>query len=128
MGFSNYLIEDYVEASTEQLSILRQDLDRNALRSAIDKIYISKSDIDITLFNNDYYISGIALGDDDTVLISLSVIIEVTEEDNYLYYKIADIKYDVDNKKIIKIKENDKIRNENWKTVQSEILKTAKKL
>lgn len=128
MSFGNYLIEDYVEASTEQLSILRQDLDRSALRLAIDKSYISKSDIDITLFNNDYYISGIALGDDDTVLISLSVIIEVTEEDGYLYYKIANINYDVDNKKIIKIKENDKIRNENWKTVQAEILKTAKKL
>lgn len=128
MSFGNYLIEDYVEASTEQLSILRLDLDRSALRLAIDKSYISKSDIDITLFNNDYYISGIALGDDDTVLISLSVIIEVTEEDGYLYYKIANINYDVDNKKIIKIKENDKIRNENWKTVQAEILKTAKKL
>ena len=128
MSFGNYLIEDYVEASTEQLSILRLDLDRSALRLAIDKSYISKSDIGITLFNNDYYISGIALGDDDTVLISLSVIIEVTEEDGYLYYKIANINYDVDNKKIIKIKENDKIRNENWKTVQAEILKTAKKL
>lgn len=132
MSFEQFLTEaaepPYETVNTDQLNILRQEIDRSALRVELNKTYIDKSDLNINLFNNDYYIGGMRLDNDDNVIIKVAIIVEVTEDDGYLYYKIANIVYDINQNKIIKIIENDKIRDENWKTVQGEILKTAIKL
>lgn len=132
MSFEQFLTEaaepPYETVNTDQLNVLRQEIDRSALRVELNKKYIDKSDLNISLFNNDYYIGGMRLDNDDNVIVKVAIIVEVTEEDGYLYYKIANIVYDINQNKIIKIIENDKIRDENWKTVQVEILKTAIKL
>lgn len=132
MSFNNFLAEAqepaYENITTEQLAILRQDIDRSAIRNAINKKYIEKSDLNITLFNNDFYLSGVRLGDDDNVIVKGSVVIEVTEDDGYLYYKMATFTYNIDTDELLKVIENDRLREENWKTIQAEILKTSKKL
>lgn len=132
MSFIEFLaeaaIESYDEITAERLSILKQEVDRSSLRNELNKKYIEKSDLNISLFNNDFYISGIRLADDDNIIIKGSVIVEVTEDDGYLYYKLATFTYNISTNELIKVIENDRLREENWKTIQSEILKTCKKL
>ena len=132
MSFIDFLTEAAAEAyepiTTEQLGILRQEVDRSALRIELNKKYIEKADLNIALFNNDFYLSGVRLADDDNVIIKGSVIVEVTEDDGYLYYKLATFTYNISTNELVKVIENDRLREENWKTIQGEILKTSKKI
>jgi hypothetical protein len=67
MSFIDFLTEAAAEAyepiTTEQLGILRQEVDSSALRIELNKKYIEKSDLNIALFNNDFYLSGVRLAD-----------------------------------------------------------------
>lgn len=118
MSFIDFLTEAAAEAyepiTTEQLGILRQEVDRSALRIELNKKYIEKSDLNIALFNNDFYLSGVRLADDDNVIIKGSVIVEVTEDDGYLYYKLATFTYNISTNELVKVIENDRLREENW--------------
>ena len=90
MSFNDFINENndqYTLPTIDQLSILRQDIDRSSYRMSFEKQYIDKNDLNVSLFNNDIYISGISLGKNDNVFLKTFVIIEVTEEDNYIYYK-----------------------------------------
>ena len=131
MSFNDFINENndqYTLPTIDQLSILRQDIDRSSYRMSFEKQYIEKNDLNVSLFNNDIYISGISLGKNDNVFLKTFVIIEVTEEDNYIYYKFVEVIYNADEKSIDKITENDKFRDENWKTIQSKVLANSKKL
>lgn len=131
MSFNDFINENndqYTLPTIDQLSILRHDIDRSSYRMSFEKQYIDKNDLNVSLFNNDIYISGISLGKNDNVFLKTFVIIEVTEEDNYIYYKFVEVIYNADEKSIDKITENDKFRDENWKTIQSKVLANSKKL
>ena len=96
MNFKMYLTEEtvsFVKVEPEQLSIIKQEIDRNAVRESLEKEYIQKADKATKMIDNDYYISDIALADEDEVLIKASIIVEVTEDDGYIYYLSKTIFY-----------------------------------
>ena len=61
---------------------------------SLEKEYIQKADKATKMIDNDYYyISDIALAYGDEVLIKASIIVEVTEDDGYIYYLSKTIFY-----------------------------------
>lgn len=131
MNFKMYLTEEtasFVKVESEQLSIIKQEIDRNAVRESLEKEYIQKADKATKMIDNDYYISDIALADGDEVLIKASIIVEVTEDDGYIYYKPVEFIFNMDKNELVSASDNDRIRDENWKTVQQFVLRSAKKV
>jgi hypothetical protein len=130
MSFSNYLIESnyqFIQPNTEQLGIIKQELNRASLSNQIEKNYIEKSSQDVKTADSDFYVSGLAL-DNDQVIMKGEIIVEVTDEDNSVYYKSVIFIYNMDEDKLLSTIDNDKIRNEDWKIIQGDILKRAKKV
>lgn len=131
MNFKMYLTEEtasFVKVESEQLSIIKQEIDRNAVRESLEKEYIQKADKATKMIDNDYYISDIALTDGDEVLIKASIIVEVTEDDGYIYYKPVEFIFNMDKNELVSASDNDRIRDENWKNVQQFVLRSAKKV
>lgn len=131
MNFKMYLTEEtasFVKVESEQLSIIKQEIDRNAVRESLEKEYIQKADKATKMIDTDYYISDIALTDGDEVLIKASIIVEVTEDDGYIYYKPVEFIFNMDKNELVSASDNDRIRDENWKTVQQFVLRSAKKV
>lgn len=130
MSFSNYLIESnyqFIQPNTEQLGIIKQELNRASLSNQIEKNYIEKSSQDVKTADSDFYVSGLAL-DNDQVIMKGEIIVEVTDDDNSVYYKSVIFIYNMDEDKLLSTIDNDKIRNEDWKIIQGDILKRAKKV
>jgi hypothetical protein len=130
MSFSNYLIESnyqFTSPDNEQIGIIKQELNRASLSNQIEKTYIEKTDQDIKTLDSDFYIIGLAL-DGDKVIMKGEFIVEVTEEDNTVYYKSVIFIYNMDDDKLISTFDNDRIRNEDWKVIQADILRRAKKV
>ena len=131
MDFKMYLTEEtvsFVKVEPEQLSIIKQEIDRNAVRESLEKEYIQKADKATKMIDNDYYISDIALAYGDEVLIKASIIVEVTEDDGYIYYKPVEFIFNMDKNELVSASDNDRIRDENWKNVQQFVLRSAKKV
>lgn len=131
MNFKSYLIEsanEFIKVEFDQLSIIKQEIDRNALREALEKNYIQKSDIEVKLIDNDYYISAISLGENDEVLVKGTIIVEVTEDDGYVYYKPVIFIFNMVSNELLSANDNDRIRDENWKNVQQFVLRDSKKI
>ena len=130
MGFEQFLIENdggYEEINTSQLHVIKQEIDRSELKSEISKKYIDKQKEDVKIVDEDYYASGIKL-DGENVIIKGSIIVETKEEDDYNYFKPVDFVYNMSESVLLTIADNDRVRNENWKEVQTFILKTSKKI
>ena len=129
MNFQQFLNEQiqFSDVDTDQLHMIKQEINRTVITNEINKKYIEKNNGTLKIVDNDFYISGVGLGKNDTVVISCSTIIEVTEEGGYVYYKPLEFIFNMDDNIIESFNENDRIRNENWKTVQFEVLKTFKK-
>lgn len=129
--FNDFLAEQAIQfedINDEQLHTIKQEIDRNSIRNEINKKYIEKSDQEVKIMDNDFYVNGLGLGNkEDNVLLSCATIIEVTEEGGYVYYKPLEFTFDMSNNIIDSFKENDRVRNENWKNVQSEVLKQYRK-
>ena len=126
-----FLLEEkalFIKIESEQLSIIKQEIDRNAVRESLEKEYIQKADKATKMIDNDYYISDIALTDGDEVLIKASIIVEVTEDDGYIYYKPVELIFNMDKNALVSASDNDRIRDENWKNVQQFVLRSAKKV
>lgn len=132
MKFAEYLAESemsgFEQISPDHLNILKQEIDRNSLKVALDKEYVEKSELTVKIVNDEFYLSGIKLESEDKVIIKGSFIAEITEEGGYIYNKPVDFVYDMSDNTLISVKDNDSVRNENWKDVQNFILRTAKKV
>lgn len=129
--FNDFLAEQAIQfedVNDEQLHTIKQEIDRNSIRSEINKKYVEKSEQELKIMDNDFYIKGIGLGNkDDNVILNCATIIEVTEEGGYIYYKPLEFTFDMSNNIIDSFKDNDRVRNENWKNVQTEVLKQYRK-
>ena len=131
MSFKMFLLEEkasFIKIEYDQLSIIKQELDRNALREALEKEYIKKSEKPTKMIDTDYYISDLALIENDEVLIKGMIIVEVTEEDGYVYYKPVEFVFNMEKNELVSSIDNDRIRDENWKNVQQFVLRSAKKV
>lgn len=131
MSFKMFLLEEkasFIKIEYDQLSIIKQELDRNALREALEKEYIQKSEKPTKMIDTDYYISDLALIENDEVLIKGMIIVEVTEEDGYVYYKPVEFVFNMEKNELVSAVDNDRIRDENWKNVQQFVLRSAKKV
>ena len=122
---------NYQEIDSTQFNIIRQSFDRNKLASLVNKEYIDKlatNDNNLKLVDSDFYISGMALYDSNKVVIHGMFIIEVTEDDGYVYYKPVEFEYVIDDSNLLSVNDIDRIRDENWKKVQDFVLRTCKKI
>lgn len=129
MNFQQFLNEQiqFSDVDTDQLHLIKQEINRTVITNEINKKYIEKHNGTLKIMDNDFYINGIGLGKNDSVVISCATIIEVSEEGGYVYYKPLEFTFNMDDNIIESFNENDRVRNENWKTVQFEVLKTFKK-
>lgn len=131
MSFKMFLLEEkasFIKIEYDQLPIIKQELDRNALRESLEKEYIKKSEKPTKMIDTDYYISDLALIENDEVLIKGMIIVEVTEEDGYVYYKPVEFVFNMEKNELVSAVDNDRIRDENWKNVQQFVLRSAKKV
>ena len=129
--FNDFLNENaalkFEKINDQQIHTIKQEIDRNSIRNEINKKYIEKSKMQLKIMDNDFYINGLALEGEEDVVLKCCTIIEVSEEGGYIYYKPLEFTFDMSNNIIKTFNENDRIRNENWKSVQSEILKEYKR-
>ena len=136
MRFIDFINEEktnanYQEIDSQQFDIIRHSFDRNKLLSLVTKEYIDKlSDNDghLKLVDSDFYISGMSLYDSYKVVVKGMFIIEVTEDDGYVYYKPIEFEYIIDDSNLLSVTDIDRIRDENWKKVQEFVLRTSKKI
>lgn len=130
MGFLNFLSESiqYQSVEPSQMSIIRQSFNRNDLVESVKKEYIEKSESNCKLVDSDFYISGMTLYQDTKVAVQGMFIVEVTEEDGYIYFKPVQFEYCLDDSELLSVKDIDRIRDENWKNVQNYILKSSRKI
>lgn len=130
MGFLNFLSESiqYQSVEPSQMSIIRQSFNRNDLVESVKKEYIEKSESNCKLVDSDFYISGMTLYQDTKVAVQGMFIVEVTEEDGYIYFKHVQFEYCLDDSELLSVKDIDRIRDENWKNVQNYILKSSRKI
>lgn len=130
MSFGKYLIEsiDYVDVEPEQLATLRQEIDRDAIVNQIKSKYLDKQQKQTKIVDSDFYINALGLDVKSKVVMKGSFVAEVTETDGYVYYKEVQFAYNVETKQLLEIDEVDNLRSDDWKVVQSEILKTGNKI
>ncbi len=132
MNFDRFLFEDstagFSNIEADQLNIIKQEINRDSLRTELEKEYVEKSEMNVKIVNNEFYASGLKLESDDEVVIKGSFIAEILEEDGYVYHKPVDFVYNISTNEVISVSDNDSVRNENWKDVQSFILRSAKKI
>lgn len=130
MSFLSFLNEStsYQNIESSQMSIIRQSFNRNEIVDSVKKEYIDKSESNCKLVDSDFYISGMGLYEENKVAVQGMFIVEVTEEDGYIYFKPVQFEYCLDDLELINVKDIDRIRDENWKNVQNYILKTSKKI
>ena len=122
---------NYQEIDSTQFNIVRQSFDRNKLASLVNKEYIDKlstNDNNLKLVDSDFYISGMALYDSNKVVIHGMFIIEVTEDDGYVYYKPVESEYEIDDSNLIYVNDIHIIREKKKKKVQDFVLRTFKKI
>lgn len=130
MSFKDYLNEqiEFVEVDAEQLVTLRQEVDKNDVTQLVIKSYIDKQKTQTKIVDNDFYIESIGLDNNDNVLVKASFVAEVTENDGLVYFKQVKFQYNVEKGEVSQIVENDRLRSDDWKVIQVEILKTSKKI
>ena len=130
MSFKEFLNEqiEFVEVEPEQLITLRQELDKNDVTQRVVKEYIDKQKVQTKIVDNDFYIESIGLDTSDNVLVKASFVAEVTEEDGLVYFKQVKFQYNVEKNEVSQITENDRLRSDDWKVIQGEILKASKKI
>lgn len=135
MNFEQFLNEEiikrtrinYATPDNSQLNIIRQELDRNALKIAINNDFISSSEDNNKLIDLEYYIDGIGtIGDD--VVIRGACIVETTEDGGYIYYKPVGFEYNMDKNELVAMDDSTNVSEENWKNVQSLLLRSFKKI
>lgn len=130
MSFTNFLNEmddGFIPPNSNQMSLLRQEIDKSVIVENIKKSFDDQG-FDINIVNNEIYVSGIKMENEDDVVIKLSVIAEVKSEDGYIYYKPVHAIHNIEKEKTYNIKDDDRVRDENWKTIQEYITKDSKKI
>jgi len=130
MSFKDFLNEqiEFVEVEPEQLITLRQEVDKNEVTQHVIKSYIDKQKLPTKIVDNDFYVESIGLDTNDNVIVKTSFVAEVTEDDGLVYFKQVKFQYNVEKGDVFQIVENDRLRSDDWKVIQGEILKTSKKI
>lgn len=134
MNFEQFLNEamnktQFEKVTPEQLAIIKREIDRNSIRVNFEKDYIEKDkDIAMKLVDSTFYAAGLALDEEENVLVKCVAIVEITEDDGYVYYKPVEFVFAMDTGELSDIKDVDRIRDENWKVVQDSISRYASKI
>lgn len=130
MSFKDFLTEqiEFVEVDADQLTTLRQEVDKHTVTQHVIKSYIEKQSTPTKIVDNDFYIESLGIDDKEHVIVKSSFVAEVTEEDGLVYFKQVKFNYNVEKDEITNIVENDRMRSDDWKVIQSEILKSSKKI
>lgn len=130
MSFKDFLNEqiEFVEVQPDQLTTLRQELDKHIVTQHVIKHYIDVQKLPTKIVDNDFYVESIGVDPKDNVVVKTSFIAEVTEDDGLVYFKQVKFDYNVEKDDMTNIIENDRVRSDDWKVIQSEILKTSKKI
>lgn len=127
--FLNEQNEQYTPISNDNLVLIRQEMNRITLTAEIKKEYIDKSELELKIVESSFYLSGMKVDEkSEEVLVKGAFICEVTEDDGSVYFKAVNFEYNVESDTLVSIKDNDRFRDENWKNIQIEILKTSKKV
>lgn len=136
MNFEDYLTESLGQSSKKityesvdgsRANIIKQEINRGALKIALNSEFIAKSEDNNKIIDLEYYIDGVGLDKDD-VVIRGACIVETTEDGGNVYYKPVGFEYNLDKNKLYSVDDNTDIAEENWKTVQSTLLKSFKKI
>lgn len=130
MSFKQYLIEsiEFTAINSDQLATLRQELNKDSVVQKIKSEYLDKQNPPTKIVDSDFYIDGVGIDVKDKVIIKASFIAEVTEDDGYVYFKMVDFTYNIENDELLEIDEDDRHRSDDWKVIQGEILKTGSKI
>lgn len=134
MNFEQFLNEalnktQFEKVTPEQLAIIKREIDRNSIRVNFEKDYIEKDkDIVMKLVDSTFYAAGLALDEKENVLVKCIAIVEITEDDGYVYYKPVEFVFAMDTGELSDIKDVDRTRDENWKVVQDSISRYASKI
>lgn len=129
-SFKDFLHEqiEFVEIQADQLSTLRQEVDKNSVTQQVIKQYIEKQKLPTKIVDNDFYVETMGIDVNDNVIVKYSFVAEVTEDDGLVYFKQVKFEYNIEKDTMSDIEENDRMRSDDWKVIQSEILKTSKKI